>query len=114
MTGIAHFVAGLKEVGCRPEQRGSLVVVKLDIVVAERADLSVVATDPPDDFPNIPPHWLHLPKELALPGETGSSSELGDDWRKWSRKHPRWKGGDNAVQAWLAQVRSLLLTATVA
>ena len=105
---------GLKELGFRPEQRGSLVVVKLDIAIAERADLSVVGTDPPGDFPNIPPHWLHLRKQLALPGEVGRSSELGDRWRRWSRKHPSWKGGDNAIQAWLAHARSLLLAVTLA
>ena len=114
MTGIDQFVAGLAELGFRPEKRGSFVVVRLDVAVAERDDLSMVGTDPPGDFPNIPPHWLHLRKELALPGESGNASELGDDWRKWSRKHPKWRGGDNAVQAWLAQVRSLLLVATVA
>ena len=113
MTGLEGFMAGLKELGFRPEQRGSLVVVRLDIAIAERADLSVVGTDPPGDFPSIPPHWLHLRKELALPGEAGRSSELGDHWRRWSRQHPSWKGGDNAVQAWLAHARSLLLAVTL-
>ena len=107
-------MAGLTELGFRPKQRGSLVVVTLDIAIAERADLSVVGTDPPGDFPNIPPHWLHLRKELALPGEAGRSSDLGGGWRRWSRQHPSWKGGDNAVQAWLAHARSLLLAATLA
>ncbi|MDE2981525.1 MAG: hypothetical protein OXU74_10060 [Gemmatimonadota bacterium] len=107
-------MAGLEELGLTPEQRGSLVVVKLDITIAGRADLSVVGTDPAGDFPNIPPHWLHLRKELALPEETGRSSQLGDGWRKWSRQHPSWRGGDNAVQAWLAHARSLLLMATLA
>ena len=114
MTGTEHFMAGLAEFHFRPERRGSLVVVKLDIAVAERADLSEVGTDPPGDFPNIPPHWLHLRKELALPGETGRLSKLGEGWLKWSRQHPSWKGGDNAVQAWLAHARSLLLMATLA
>ena len=107
-------MAGLAELGFRPKQQGSLVVVKLDIVMAESADLSIVGADPPGDFPNIPPHWLHLRKELALPEGAGKSSALGDGWRKWSRQHPSWKGGDNAVQAWIAHARSLLLAATVA
>ena len=106
-------MAGLAELGFRPKQQGSLVVVTLDIAIAERADLSVVGTDPPGDFPNIPPHWLHLRKELALPGEAGRSSDLGGGWRRWSRPHPSWKGGDNAVQEWLAHARSLLLAATL-
>lgn len=113
MTGMERFVTGLADLGFRPKQRGSLVVVTLDVAIAERADLSVVGTDPPEDFPNIPPHWLHLRKELALPGETGRSSLLGEGWQRWSRQHPSWTGGDKAVQAWLAHARSLLLTATL-
>ena len=114
MTGIERFMAGLEELGLRPEKRGSLVVVRLDVTVADRPDLSEVGTDPPNDFPNIPPHWLHLRKELTLPEGAGKASDLGDGWRKWSRQHPSWKGGDNAAQAWLAHARSLLLAATVA
>ena len=114
MTGIERFMAGLAELGLRPEKLDSLVVVKLDVAVTERADLSEVGADPPNNFPNIPPHWLHLRKELALPKGAGRASELGDGWRKWSRQHPNWKGGDNAAQAWLAHARSLLLTATLA
>ena len=107
-------MAGLVEFGVRPEQRGSFVIVRLEVAVAGRTDLSIVGTDPPEDFPNIPPHWLHLRKQLALPGEVGRSSQLGDGWRKWSRQHPSWRGGDKAVQAWLAHARSLLLQATLA
>ena len=60
MAGIERFIAGLDELGFRPEQRGSLVVVKLDIVIADRADLSIVGADPPDDFPNIPLKWSYF------------------------------------------------------
>ncbi len=113
MAGLKGFMAGLAELGLRPKQRGSLVVVELDIAITERPDLSVVGADPPDDFPNIPPHWLHLRKELALPEGAGKSSDLGDGWRRWSRPHPSWKGGDNAAQEWLAHARSLFLAATL-
>lgn len=113
MSGIERFMAGLDELGFEPEQRGSLVVVKLDVAADERPDLSWVGADPPGEFPNVPPHWLHLKKELVLPDGGGRASELGDDWRKWSRQKKPWKGGDNAAREWLAQVRSLLLGASV-
>lgn len=114
MIGIERFMAGLKKLGFEPEQRGSLVVVKLDVAVGERQDLSEVGADPPDDFPNVPPHWLHLKKELVLPDGGGRASELGDGWRKWSRKKNPWKGGEDAAREWLAQARSLLLAARLA
>lgn len=109
MSGIERFMAGLAALGFAPERRGSLVVVELDIVVAERPDLSEVGADPPNDFPNVPPHWLHVRRDLVLPKGGGRGSELGEAWRKWSRKHPSWKGGRNAAREWLAHARSLLL-----
>jgi hypothetical protein len=88
--------------------------VTLDVAPLGRPDLNQVATDPPNDFPGIPPHWLHLPVALTLDGEKGRSSPLGEGWLRWSRKHPKWKGGENAVGEWLAHARSLLLSARVA
>ena len=114
MTGIERFMEGLQNLGLKPEERGALVVVVQDIELAGRGELSCLGADPPNDFPNIPPHWLHLHRDLVLPEGTGQPSELGDEWRKWSRQHPKWKGGENASREWLAHARSLLLLARVA
>jgi hypothetical protein len=114
MSGIERFMAGLRKLGLTPEQRGALVVVVQDIELGGRAELSQLGADPPNDFPNVPPHWLHLHRDLVLPEGTGRSSELGEDWRKWSRQHPKWRGGENAAREWLAHARSLLLQAKVA
>lgn len=113
MSGIARFVADLEGLGFTPERRGDLVLVKLDVALPGAPQLNQVGTDPPKDFPNVPPHWLHLRKELVLDGEEGRESELGADWRKWSRKHPDWPGGANGIQSWLAHARSLLLSAKI-
>jgi len=114
MTGIERFMADLMELGFKPQQRGSLVVVELDVTVDGRIDLNDVATDPPADFPNVPPHWIHLRKELMLPDGGGRTSVLGDGWRRWSRQKNPWTGGDRGVREWLAHARSLLLAATLA
>lgn len=114
MTGIERFMAGLERLGLKAEQRGALVVVVQDIAPEGRADLSLLGADPPNDFPNVPPHWLHLHRDLVLPDGTAQASELGDQWRKWSRQHPKWKGGESASRVWLAHARSLLLQAKVA
>lgn len=111
MGGIERFIADLEELGFPTERRGNLVVVELDVSHPADPNLNEVATDPPPDFPNVPPHWLHLHESLALEDEQGRDSELGGTWRKWSRKHPNWRGGHRAIQAWLAQARSLLLSA---
>lgn len=113
MGGIDRFTDGLEERGFVTERRGNLVLVELDVALPAAPELNQVGTDPPEDFPTVPPHWLHLRKELVLDGEEGRDSELGDEWRKWSRKHPDWPGGDNGIQSWLAHARSLLLSAKV-
>ncbi len=104
-------MAGLRACGLTVEQRGALVVATLDCGPSGTVRSQAVGADPPDDFPNVPPHWLHLPKGIRLPGDAGQASELGDDWWRWSRPHPKWKGGESGARSWIAHVRSLLLTA---
>jgi hypothetical protein len=113
MSGIERFMTGLEKLGLKPEQHGVLVVLVQDIEPMGRPDLSQMGADPPNDFPNTPPHWLHLHRDLLLSEGAGKPSELGDGWRKWSRPHPKWKGGENACREWLAHARSLLLQAKV-
>ncbi len=103
-------MADLEDLGLKPEQRGKLVVVALDVAPVRVPGPHEVGADPPDDYPNVPPHWLHL-RGLVLCEDPGRQSELGDEWRKWSRAHPKWSGGDNAGRLWVAHARSLLLSA---
>ena len=110
MGGLERFMTGLKELGLECEQRGQLVVVTLDVSPPDLPGPHLVGADPPPDFPNIPPHWLHLRSEFALPEGKSRESELGPGWRKWSRKHPKWPPGAGA-RDWLAHARSLLLVA---
>jgi hypothetical protein len=107
-------MAGLERLGLACQKRGSLVLVTLDVGPADLGDERLVAADPPSDFPNVPPHWLHLHRGLLLPGGGGQASELGPEWLKWSRPHPKWRGGDHAASRWAAHARALLLTAKVA
>ena len=111
MSGIEEFAARLEELGVKTERRGDLVIATLDVGPPDIPGPHLVGTDPPTDFPNIPPHWLHLSRDLQLPGGGGKRSELGDGWLKWSRQHPKWRGGEHGVRHWLAHARSLLLTA---
>lgn len=114
MSGLAAFMAGLRELGLEAEQRGGLVLVTLDVGPASAPGPHQVGTDPPNDFPGVPPHWLHLRKGLVLTEDPGQASELGEEWWKWSRAHPKWKASNNAARLWVAQARSLLLVTKVA
>jgi hypothetical protein len=114
MSGVARFMVGLQELGLEAEERGGLVVVTLDVGPASAPGPHQVGTDPPSDYPRVPPHWLHLRRGLVLGEDPGRASELGDDWWKWSRAHPKWKDSDSAARLWVAHARSLLLVAQVA
>ena len=112
VTGIERFLAGLQELGIECEQRGDLAVATLDVAPPGVPGPHQVGADPPNDFPNVPPHWLHLDKALKLSEGQAQDSDLGGEWLKWSRKHPNWQGGQAAAREWLAHARSLLMSAT--
>lgn len=120
MDGLHRFMVALEDLGLKVEERGALAIVSFDLGPGGSPGPHLLATDPPNDFPNVPPHWLHLRKGITLPGDSrkpsdpGQPSDLGADWWRWSRLHPRWKGGPNAARQWAAHVRSLLLLAKVA
>lgn len=115
MTGIDRFIAGVTALGLKCELRGALVIVTIDDVAPPgREGEHVVAADPPPNFPAAAPHWLHLPRELTLPEGGPQPSELGSEWLKWSRPHPRWRGGGNPARDWVSHARSLLLMARAA
>src|SRR5688500_3086864 len=117
MSGLHCFIAAVEDLGLKVEERGALAIVTLDMGPGGSPGPHLLATDPPNAFPNVPPHWLHLPNGITLPGDSrrpsasGRASELGADWWKWSRAHPKWRGGTNAAREWVAHVRSLLLLA---
>ena len=109
MDGVDRFLEHLRQHGLKVRRRGELAVVELNIVEGPlRGDEVEVGTDPPADYPNVPPHWLHLPAALSLKHGTGQASELGTGYLKWSRPHPRWIGDDRSGRRWVAHTRSLL------
>lgn len=115
MPGPDEFEAALSSLSLHTERRGQLVLIHVDVPFGPAAGTVVpVATDPPSDYPRVPPHWVHLPDRFELPGGGRNGSELGPGWSKWSRQHPRWRGGQGAAHEWLAHIRSLLREATVA
>lgn len=109
MPGPQEFMDGLARMGLEVEVCGGLVLVTLKGGVDHGGTCAIkLGADPPADFPRVPPHWLHLPESIEVPGGGRQPSELGEGWSKWSRPHPKWTGGDGASQAWLAHARSLI------
>ncbi len=112
MDGVDRFVEQLSRLGFEVERRDQLAVVHLAGPSGGGAGEAVaLGADPPNDYPSVPPHWLHLPAGLSLPEGNPRSSELGSEFRKWSRPHPSWVGDERSGQRWLAHARSLLAEA---
>jgi hypothetical protein len=113
MTGPEAFAESLSGLGRATERRGAIVIVQVDVPTGPLAGTVVgVGADPPNDFPRVPPHWVHLAERIELPGGKRQASELGAGWSKWSRKHPCWRAELSPARQWIAHVRSLLATAS--
>ncbi len=114
MPGPQEFEANLASLGVRTERREGLIIADVEPPLGSAAGTRVqVGTDPPADYPRVPPHWVHLNSRFELPGGSRNASELGPEWSKWSRAHPRWRGGAGAANQWLAHIRALLAEASV-
>lgn len=99
----------MTKAGCEVEIRDPLVLVLVNIPLGIHRDTDVwVGADPPDDFPTVPPHWVHLPESINLANGGKQASELGQGWAKWSRPHKGWTDQASPASQWLAHVRSLL------
>lgn len=111
-AGIQAFINAMTAAGRRVEVRSPIVLILVDIPMGLYADKEVwVGADPPQDFPTIPPHWVHLPDTITLADGGKQASELGAGWTKWSRPHKRWVDGASPASQWLAHARALLAKA---
>lgn len=111
-TGRDGFAEVLAKAGCQVEVRGPLVLVLVYVPLGPHRDTEVwVGADPPNDFPTVPPHWVHLPESINLADGGKRASELGQGWAKWSRPHKGWADSASPASQWLAHARSLLNSA---
>jgi hypothetical protein len=112
-VGIQSFVDAMTRAGRKVEVRDPIVLVLVDAPLGCHAGTEVwVGADPPQDFPTIPPHWVHLADSIELAQGGKQASELGAGWAKWSRPHKRWTDGVSPASQWLAHARALLEAAT--
>jgi hypothetical protein len=111
-AGIHSFVDAMSAAGRQVDVREPIVLVLVDVPLGIHAGAEVwVGADPPQDFPTVPPHWLHLPQTIDLADGGKQASELGPDWAKWSRPHKRWTDGPRPEIQWLAHARAVLAQA---
>ena len=111
-SGIEKFAEAVAVMGMAVDVRDPIVLAQVDVPLGLHAgELVWVGADPPQDFPTVPPHWVHLPDSIDLDGGGKQTSELGAGWAKWSRPHKQWTDGDSPGGQWVAHVRALLARA---
>ncbi|TFV90104.1 hypothetical protein E4P40_07760 [Blastococcus sp. CT_GayMR20] len=112
MTGepVATFVNGLRRLQTKPEVRDGLVVYWVEPVEGQHAgELVETAVEVAElvSWPMAPPHWIHLPAEVALPA-TNSQQSTRSGWLRHSRQVRGWGGDIDPEGAWVAHVRGVL------
>ena len=108
-TGLDAFVVGLDALGIETVRQGSLVVYRVEPLLGAQGGKPVetgVEASELSGWPTTPPHWIHVPTDLNIPG--GQASVLAG-WCRYSRPHPgRIDAAPNPAQAWVAHVREFL------
>lgn len=112
--GINAMMSSLKELGAAPVLRHGLLIYTVTPIYGARAGQLVesgVAEAEARLWPATPPHWVHLPGDVRIPGSnTQASSRPG--WLGHSRDIKGWAQEVNHAIAWLSHVRSVLSGAT--
>ena len=109
-TGVTAFVAALAAFGAEPVAEGPLLiytVIPVTGALAGRPVRTGVGADEVMPWPVAPPHWIHLPAEIAF-ANTNSGESPKDGWRAHSRDIGAWGTARLSVAAWLAHVRGVL------
>lgn len=109
-TGVEAFVAALEEFGAEPVVESTLVTYTVCPVIGALADRAVrtgVSVDEVAPWPTVPPHWIHLPADVAFAATNAGGSPM-DGWASHSRDIPAWGTAQVPVAAWLAHVRGVL------
>ena len=111
--GVQRFIKALTRLGLEPAVEGELVVCRVTPVDGARAAMPVetgVALGELESWPELPPHWVHLPDGVHF-RETNSKPSPKPGWRRHSRQIAGW-GDAPAGVAWAAHVRAVLSEAT--
>lgn len=110
LTGLDGFMAVLDQFGTQPLVESTLVTYNVTPVtgaLAGRAVRTGVLVDEVAPWPAAPPHWIHLPGDIAF-ATTNAGGSPKEGWRSHSRDIPAWGTATVPTAAWLAHVRGVL------
>lgn len=103
------FAVQMARLGLHPRMEAGLVIYGIEPVEGARAGILVdtaVAIDELARWPQVPPHWIHLPGDVVL-ARTNSRPSPRPGWMMHSRQIADW-GRDDPGVAWASHVRGVL------
>jgi hypothetical protein len=113
-TPVENFVAHLARLGLHPSVEAGLVLYAVEAVDGARAGSAVpsgVAVDELSRWPQVPPHWIHLPTDVVL-RRTNSQPSPRSGWTMHSRQIKDWGRDRDPAAAWASHVRGVLSEVT--
>ena len=108
-TGVEGFVGDMAQLGFAPTVEAKLVIYEVTPIDGAHAGNVVqtgVSTDELTPWPQMPPHWVHLPASICF-SSTNSQQSSKSGWLMHSREFSGW--GDAAPGiSWAGHVRAVL------
>ena len=110
--GVLKFIDDMTQVGFDPRGEADLVILEIVPVDGAQAGRMVetgVGTEELEPWPQVPPHWVHLPESVGFP-RTNSQASPKSGWLMHSRQLNGW-GDAAAAVCWSSHVQSVLCEA---
>ena len=107
--GARRFVDDMTEFGLDPRVEAELVIYRVTPIDGACAGTAVetgVSLDELGSWPQVPPHWVHLPASVRFP-ETNSQPSPKSGWLMHSRQITGWGDAPPAI-GWASHVRAVL------
>ena len=89
--GVQRFINDMTQVGFVPKVEADLVILQVVPVEGAHAGCPVetgVVTGELESWPQVPPHWIHLPENVRFP-RTNSQTSSKSGWLMHSRQLKR-------------------------
>jgi hypothetical protein len=109
-AGLDGFIDGLGRLGISVRREADLVVFEVTAPGGAHAGADVetgVSAEELVRWPQVPPHWVHLPSTIRL-ARTNSRPSSVAGWLRHSRNITAWGDAAEPAQAWVAHVRGVL------
>ena len=110
--GVEKFIGDMQRLGFDSRVEAGLVVYQIEPVDGARSGTTVetgVNVDELKPWPQVPPHWVHLPTDVVF-SHTNSEASTKSGWLKHSRELTGWGDAESAI-CWASHVRSVVCEA---